>query len=164
MQTATNSMSLESIGPADFSRRELLWQLGGGLGGVALAAMLGEQGLLAAEPGSRIAPSGLHHPPKAKRVVQLFMTGAASHLDLFDYKPELVRRHDVGVIFYTIAHISPQDNTRILNICRRTGLHIVMLSEVLGLLRHQLKRSGPKPAKDAPDAFVLDQTIENMNA
>ena len=32
-------------------------------------------------------------PPKAKRVVQLFMAGAASHIDLFDYKPELVKRH-----------------------------------------------------------------------
>ena len=31
-------------------------------------------------------------PPKAKRVVQLFMAGAASHIDLFDYKPELVKR------------------------------------------------------------------------
>jgi hypothetical protein len=31
--------------------------------------------------------------PKAKRVIQLFMAGAASHLDLFDYKPELVKRH-----------------------------------------------------------------------
>jgi hypothetical protein len=35
----------------------------------------------------------LHHPPKAKRVVQFFMSGAASHIDLFDHKPELVKRH-----------------------------------------------------------------------
>jgi len=35
----------------------------------------------------------LHHPPKAKRVVQLFMAGAASHLDLFDFKPSLVKQH-----------------------------------------------------------------------
>ena len=35
----------------------------------------------------------LHHPARAKRVVQLFMAGAASHIDLFDYKPELIRRH-----------------------------------------------------------------------
>ena len=35
----------------------------------------------------------LAFPPKAKRVIQLFMAGAASHLDLFDYKPELVKRH-----------------------------------------------------------------------
>ena len=48
--------------------------------------------LLAARGGPRPRwPS--HHPPKAKRVVQLFMAGAASHIDLFDYKPELVKRH-----------------------------------------------------------------------
>ena len=34
-----------------------------------------------------------HHPPRAKRVVQMFMAGAASHIDLFDYKPELIKRH-----------------------------------------------------------------------
>ena len=41
-------------------------------------------------PGSRRVP---HHAPRAKRVVQLFMAGAASHIDLFDYKPELIKRH-----------------------------------------------------------------------
>ncbi len=35
----------------------------------------------------------LHHPAKAKRVVQLFMGGAASHIDLFDHKPELEKHH-----------------------------------------------------------------------
>ena len=45
-------------------------------------------------PRRRLRPDGgLHHAPKARRVVQLFMAGAASHLDLFDYKPELVKRH-----------------------------------------------------------------------
>ena len=34
----------------------------------------------------------LHHKPKAKRVVQLFMSGAASQCDTFDYKPELIKR------------------------------------------------------------------------
>ncbi len=71
------------------SRREFLWQSGGGLGGLALASMLGNGSALAADG----APGGkLHHPAKAKRVVQFFMAGAASHLDLFDYKPELVKR------------------------------------------------------------------------
>ncbi len=78
------------------SRREWLWECGGGLGGIALSALLAEEAR--AELGS---PAGLplsttqvlHHPPRAKRMVQLFMAGAASHIDLFDYKPELVRRH-----------------------------------------------------------------------
>jgi len=68
------------------TRREFLWQTGGGLGGLALTAMLAEDNALA--QGSK-----LHHPAKAKRVVHFFMAGAASHLDLFDYKPELVKRH-----------------------------------------------------------------------
>ena len=75
------------------NRRQLLWQLGGGLGGVALTTMLAEQGLLATESAMPRTDGGLHHPPKAKRVVQWFMAGGASHLDLFDYKPELVKRH-----------------------------------------------------------------------
>src|SRR5436190_3051690 len=72
------------------SRRDFLWRSGGGLGGIALAALLGrEQAKASVNP-----PVGvLHHPAKAKRVVQLFMAGAASHIDLFDFKPELVKRH-----------------------------------------------------------------------
>src|SRR5919202_4949036 len=73
------------------NRRDFLWHSGGGLGGIALAALLGREGLLA---GERPRPDGgLHHKPRAKRVVQLFMAGGASHLDMFDYKPELIKRH-----------------------------------------------------------------------
>src|SRR5437667_7133248 len=72
------------------TRRDFLGHSGGGLGGIALAAMLGTEGTAGANPSAR---PGLHHAPKAKRVVQLFMAGGASHIDLFDFKPELVRRH-----------------------------------------------------------------------
>ena len=72
------------------SRREFLWRSGGGLGGIALASMLGGERALA---GGGMLGGTLHHPAKAKRVVQFFMAGAASHIDLFDYKPELVKRH-----------------------------------------------------------------------
>ena len=71
------------------SRREFLWKSGGGLGGIALASMLGADNLLGADGTAGV----LHFPAKAKRVVQLFMAGAASHLDLWDFKPELVKRH-----------------------------------------------------------------------
>ena len=80
------------------SRRQFLWHSGGGLGGIALAALL-ERTALGAEPSERSARSSpsklseLHFPPRAKRVVQLFMAGAASHIDLWDYKPELIKRH-----------------------------------------------------------------------
>ncbi len=72
------------------SRRDFLFRSGGGLGGIALASLLQQDGLLASPPAGE---GGLHHPPKAKRVVQLFMAGAASHIDLFDFKPELIKRH-----------------------------------------------------------------------
>lgn len=73
------------------NRREFLWQSGGGLGGIALASLLAQDEPLAA---AAARPSiGIHHPAKATRVIQLFMAGAASHLDLFDFKPELVKRH-----------------------------------------------------------------------
>src|SRR5262245_4816641 len=75
----------------EFSRREFLWRHGGGLGGIALAWMLGRDRLLAADAPASLP--GPHHPPRARRVVQLFMSGAASQCDLFDYKPELIRRH-----------------------------------------------------------------------
>src|SRR5262245_4153544 len=74
------------------SRREFLWRWGGGLGGIALASLLARDGLLAGEAQPRTAPLP-HFRPRAKRVVQLFMAGGASHIDLFDYKPELVKRH-----------------------------------------------------------------------
>jgi hypothetical protein len=65
------------------SRREFLWESGGGLGGIALAALLGQERLLAAssEATSKSGPRpGLpHFPPKAKRVIQLFMAGAANN-------------------------------------------------------------------------------------
>ncbi|MDE0735172.1 MAG: DUF1501 domain-containing protein [Pirellulaceae bacterium] len=74
------------------NRREFLWQSGGGLGGIALANMLGNESTQAAgTPG--VLGGVLHHPPRAKRVVQLFMGGAASHLDLWDYKPALEKHH-----------------------------------------------------------------------
>src|SRR5947207_1837903 len=78
-------------------RRRFLWQSGGGLGGIALAHLLGADGLLAAEDAGatrrRPGAGGLHHPARATRVVQLFMSGAASQVDTFDYKPALLARN-----------------------------------------------------------------------
>src|SRR3954452_14950418 len=76
------------------NRRDSLWRSGGGLGGVALASLLAREARAAAPVAADGALGGvLHRPARATRVVQLFMAGAASHLDLFDYKPELIRRH-----------------------------------------------------------------------
>lgn len=73
------------------SRREFLWKSGGGLGGVAMSQMLARDGSTSiADTGLN---GGIHHPAKAKRVIQLFMTGGASPMDTFDYKPELEKVH-----------------------------------------------------------------------
>jgi hypothetical protein len=66
-------------------RRDFLSQMATGLGGIALASLLPDCSLA--------APAAAHFPPKAKRVIQLFMNGGASQCDLFDYKPELIARH-----------------------------------------------------------------------
>ncbi|MCD6049987.1 MAG: hypothetical protein K0Q55_1390 [Verrucomicrobia bacterium] len=77
------------------SRRQFLSQLGGGLGAVALAQLWAREGLMAAESSpSLLNPiAGLHHPPKVKRIIQLFMNGGASPMDTFDYKPALAKHH-----------------------------------------------------------------------
>lgn len=68
-------------------RREFLLS---GFAGIALADLLGRDQARAALPGQVTTP---HHPPRAKRVIQLFMAGAASHVDMFDHKPLLARRN-----------------------------------------------------------------------
>ena len=78
------------------SRRDLLWKAGGGLGGIALASLLSEQGLLKAEiPGATnpLAPRPAHFPAKATSVIEIFCPGGLSHVDTWDYKPELERQH-----------------------------------------------------------------------
>jgi Protein of unknown function (DUF1501) len=76
-------------------RRSFLWNSGGGLGGIALASLLAREPISSAEEPlvKNASEGGLHHPAKAKRVVHFFMSGAASHIDLFDHKPELAKRH-----------------------------------------------------------------------
>src|SRR6266403_6308954 len=79
--------------PRLVDRREFLWRFGGGLGGIAMVHLLGQQGLLAETPAPPAEwNGGLHHRARAKRVVQLFMSGAASQCDTFDYKPQLIKR------------------------------------------------------------------------
>src|SRR5262245_31793476 len=71
------------------SRRSFFRAGGTGIGLAALATLLRED-LWAAGSESLGGLAGLpHFAPKAKRVILLFMPGAPSHLDMFDYKPKL---------------------------------------------------------------------------
>jgi hypothetical protein len=82
-------------------RRHFLGHLGSGLSGVALLSLLAEQGAAsergplrpAIRPEAPLAARPSHFPARAKRVLHIFCSGACSHLDTFDYKPELVKRH-----------------------------------------------------------------------
>ena len=79
---------------ACISRRDFLWQLGGGLGGDRAGATCSAASGLLPRPRPRDVRNGSpHFPAQAKRVVQLFMSGAASQCDTFDYKPRLIERH-----------------------------------------------------------------------
>ncbi len=87
--------SRESSTP--ITRRALLRRTGMGFGSLALAPLLAGEGLLttanAAESTNPLAPKVAHFPAKTKRVIHLFMNGGPSHIDTFDPKPELTRRH-----------------------------------------------------------------------
>ena len=73
------------------TRRNFLWELGGGLGGVALAALLADEQARAAVANPLAAKPPMF-PATAKAVIQIFCPGGLSHLDTFDHKPELVKR------------------------------------------------------------------------
>lgn len=84
---------MSSIENTGINRRQMLSRAGNGFGALALAQMLASEAL--ADSQNRKADidlnGGLHHPAKVRRVIQLFMTGGASPMDTFDYKPELNR-------------------------------------------------------------------------
>ncbi|HEY6228777.1 MAG TPA: DUF1501 domain-containing protein, partial [Verrucomicrobiae bacterium] len=73
------------------TRRKFFQQCGTGMGAMALASLLNEKLFAADAPQG--APLGLHFAPKAKNIIYLFQSGGPSHLDLFDYKPELIKRN-----------------------------------------------------------------------
>jgi hypothetical protein len=94
--------ALSNAGRGLLNRRDFLRCSGTGLGGVALLSLLAEQKLLA-EPKGPIrpewspehpyAPRRPHFAPRAKNVLVIFCSGACSHLETWDYKPELIKRH-----------------------------------------------------------------------
>src|SRR6188472_3705295 len=88
---------LSLTGQRLLSRRGLIGDAANGLAGIALASLLGS-GARAATPlrpdirtERPLAARNPHFAPKAKRVLVLFCSGALSHLESFDWKPELVR-------------------------------------------------------------------------
>ncbi|HLJ12094.1 MAG TPA: DUF1501 domain-containing protein [Planctomycetaceae bacterium] len=84
--------------PQSSSRRGFLMRSGGGIGSLALASLLGDDGRRCARaesaspgPPNPLAPRKPHLVPLARRMIWLFMHGGPSHVDLFDPKPDLIR-------------------------------------------------------------------------
>src|SRR6266568_3194146 len=87
--------------PCGRTRREFLWQVGGGFAGLALIDLLSRDGFFAKQARADeatnsasdarylLAPKKPHFPARAKRAVFLFMNGGPSQVDTFDPKPEL---------------------------------------------------------------------------
>jgi hypothetical protein len=76
------------------TRRHFLRDSMFGLGGMALSGLLADSARGASIEESPLAPRKSHFPAKAKSVIFVHLSGAPPHLDMFDYKPELVKRND----------------------------------------------------------------------
>ncbi len=101
------------------SRRHFLQSSGFGLGGLAFASLLREEGLLAAPvkpllggEGFDLKPKAPSAPGRARAMISLFMMGGPSQMDLFDPKPELNKRHGEKfpgqVVYDNVAQASPK--------------------------------------------------------
>ncbi len=75
--------------PANIARRWFLQECGVGMGALATHHLLSQAGYAAPANVNPLAPKKGHHESKAKSVIFLFMAGAPSHLEMFDYKPKL---------------------------------------------------------------------------
>ncbi len=80
-------LQLDEVRTLAQTRRHFFHDCTVGLGGMALASLLGSQPAEAAT--NPLTPRKAHFAPKAKAVIYLFMAGGPSHLELFDYKPTL---------------------------------------------------------------------------
>jgi hypothetical protein len=97
-----DARDLSALGRAFLDRRAFLGGAANGLAGIALGALLGRERLLARDepirpridPAHPHAARAPHFAPRAQRVLLVFCSGALSHVDTFDWKPELHRRHD----------------------------------------------------------------------
>jgi hypothetical protein len=124
------------------SRRQFFSDCGLSLGGIALAALMDAQAQAATSEVPRTDPLAVrkpHHAQRAKSVIQLFMAGGPSQLELFDNKPKLVELHGQSIpASYTdgkrFAFIKP--DAKLLGCRRRFDRHGQSGNEISELLPH----------------------------
>ncbi len=104
------------------TRREFLWQAGAGFTGLGLTAMLDQDGFFrrqtvaadgVADWKNPLAPKPPHFVPKAKNVIFLYMYGGPSHVDTFDYKPDMYGMDGKTIEVKTFGRAGHKNNGRI---------------------------------------------------
>jgi Protein of unknown function (DUF1501) len=121
------------------TRRDVLCRIGGGFGALALSSVFAESGLLrAATATNPLAPKPPHFAPRARRVIFLFMNGGPSHVDTFDPKPGLVRRHGQPLPDSFRSATTRQNNSPLMRSpfatrrCGQSGIEVTELYPELG--------------------------------
>ena len=131
--------------PVSRSRREMLRSSACGFGMLALSGLLQENAVAARSATDPVAARSAHFRPRAKRVIFIFLDGGPSQVDLFQYKPELTRRHGEQPP-QSIAHgnefaVEGFDSTKLLrpiSKLRRVGESGIWMSELLPHLSQQV--------------------------
>ena len=87
----------QHLPPRLLTRRQMLQQMGTGLGMVGLAALLGDAGVVTranAAVANPLVPKPPHFRPRARRIIHIYLNGGPSHVDTFDPKPTLTKWSD----------------------------------------------------------------------
>ncbi|HVX10465.1 MAG TPA: DUF1501 domain-containing protein [Pirellulales bacterium] len=138
--------------PCGRTRREFIWEAGGGFVGTALAWLLAQDGFFDAQARgavSPLAPKPPHFAPRAKSCIFLFMYGGPSQVDLFDPKPALVKYHgqpipniDQDRLFKARNPGTLMASTRAFRQCGQSGLemsdlfpHLSNMADELAVIR-----------------------------
>ena len=102
-------MNMNTPNLADVTRRHFLSASGVGLGALALSTLMGEEARadIAIDAMQPLAERQPHFAPRAKRVIYLHLTGSPPNLDLYDYKPELVKRRRPGLPADSSSRVGP---------------------------------------------------------
>ena len=102
------------------SRRCMLRNAAAGFGALAAYALMQQDA--ASARASEAATSPYHFPPRAKRVIFLFMKGGPSHVDTFDYKPQL-QKDDGKPLPFEKPRVQFAATGNLLHACGRGGLN-----------------------------------------
>ncbi|HXJ55751.1 MAG TPA: DUF1501 domain-containing protein [Verrucomicrobiae bacterium] len=152
------------------TRRQFLWQAGAGFTGLALTALLDQDGFFSGPAAAAIPkvqlspPRPAHIPLRAKSCIFLFMYGGPSQMDLFDYKPELQKR-DGQSVDLEIRRRSVQAS-KLLGSQRRWAQHGQSgqwCSDALPFLAHQMDKLAVIKSLYA-DSFAHGSAMLQMNS